>query len=189
MYCYKVQACTWFPCLVQTVTSLYKSDQDLLVLVQDSTNNYRSFWSGTRRYKTVQGGTRFLVKVQDSTRLNKLVPDFLYRYKTEYDCTSWYQILVVLNYLKPPLLPKWPAAYPRVFLRSPATKSFKISSLKHAVSDRLWLSGEAAMAGRENQGDLWDLTLGLDLQLPFVCAGLRHCPSPLCKIWGAETHV
>ena len=29
------------------------------------------------------------------------------------------------------------------------------------------------MAGRENQGDLWDLTLGLDLKLPIVCAGLR----------------
>ncbi len=31
------------------------------------------------------------------------------------------------------------------------------------------------MAGRENQGDLWDpnLTLGLDLQLPIVCSGFR----------------
>ena len=29
------------------------------------------------------------------------------------------------------------------------------------------------MAGRENQGDLWDLTSGLDLQLPIVRAGFR----------------
>ncbi len=29
------------------------------------------------------------------------------------------------------------------------------------------------MAGRENQGNLWELTLGLDLQLPIVCASLR----------------
>ncbi len=29
------------------------------------------------------------------------------------------------------------------------------------------------MAGRENQGDLWDLTSGLDLQLPIVCPDLR----------------
>ncbi len=29
------------------------------------------------------------------------------------------------------------------------------------------------MAGRENKGNLWDLTLGLDLQPPFVCAGFR----------------
>ena len=31
------------------------------------------------------------------------------------------------------------------------------------------------MAGRENQGDLWVLSLGLDLpvQLPIVCAGFR----------------
>ena len=26
------------------------------------------------------------------------------------------------------------------------------------------------MAGRENQGDLWYLASGLDLQLPIVCA-------------------
>ena len=37
----------------------------------------------------------------------------------------------------------------------------------------LWLSGEAALAGRENHGDLWDLASGLDLQLPIVCAGFR----------------
>ncbi len=29
------------------------------------------------------------------------------------------------------------------------------------------------MGGRENQGDLWGLALGLDLQLPIVCAGFR----------------
>ncbi len=29
------------------------------------------------------------------------------------------------------------------------------------------------MAVRENQGDLWDLALGLELQLPIVCAGFR----------------
>ncbi len=29
------------------------------------------------------------------------------------------------------------------------------------------------MAGQENQGDLWELNLGLDLQLPIVCAGFR----------------
>ncbi len=27
------------------------------------------------------------------------------------------------------------------------------------------------MAGQENQGYLWDLTLGLDLQPPIECAG------------------
>ena len=48
-----------------------------------------------------------------------------------------------------------------------------ISSLKQAESDRIWLSGEAAMAGRENQGDLWGLAEGLDLQLLIVCAGFR----------------
>ncbi len=37
----------------------------------------------------------------------------------------------------------------------------------------MWLTGEAAMAGRENQGDLWDLASGLDLQPPIVCAGFR----------------
>ena len=29
------------------------------------------------------------------------------------------------------------------------------------------------MAGRENQGDLWVLSSGLDLQPPIVCAGFR----------------
>ena len=29
------------------------------------------------------------------------------------------------------------------------------------------------MAGLENQGDLWFLSSGLDLQLPIVCAGFR----------------
>ena len=44
------------------------------------------------------------------------------------------------------------------------------------------------MAGLENQGDLWDLTVGLDLQLPIVCADFRTLPSPLCKLWGTELH-
>ena len=66
-----------------------------------------------------------------------------------------------------------PANYPRVTRGSTATKSFMISSLKRSESDRIWLSGEAAMAGRENQGDLWDLASGLDLQPPIVCAGFR----------------
>ena len=29
------------------------------------------------------------------------------------------------------------------------------------------------MAGREDHGDLWVLSSGLDLQLPIVCAGFR----------------
>ena len=29
------------------------------------------------------------------------------------------------------------------------------------------------MAGQENQGDLWGLTLGLDLLPPTACAGFR----------------
>ena len=29
------------------------------------------------------------------------------------------------------------------------------------------------MAGRENQGNLWALSLGLDLQPSIVCAGFR----------------
>jgi hypothetical protein len=45
------------------------------------------------------------------------------------------------------------------------------------------------MAGRENQGDHWDLTSGLDLQLPIVCAGLRTLSLASVQIWGAETHV
>ncbi len=80
---------------------------------------------------------------------------------------------VLQSDLKQPLLPKWPAGYPRVTCGLPATKSIMISSLKRAESDRIWLSGEAAMAGREIQGDIWDLTSGLDLQLPIVCAGFR----------------
>ncbi len=32
------------------------------------------------------------------------------------------------------------------------------------------------MAGRENQGYLWDLASGLDLQLPIVGAGFRTLP-------------
>ena len=52
-------------------------------------------------------------------------------------------------------------------------KSFMIRSLKQVESDRIWLSGEAAMAVRENSGDLWVLSSGLDLQLPIVCTGFR----------------
>ncbi len=53
-----------------------------------------------------------------------------------------------------------------------------IRSLKHAVSvvvlsDRIWLSGEAATAGLKKLGDFWVLTSGLDLQPPTVCAGFR----------------
>ena len=52
-------------------------------------------------------------------------------------------------------------------------KSFMIRSLKQVESDGIWLSRQPAMAGRENQGDLWVLSSGLDLQLPIVCAGFR----------------
>jgi hypothetical protein len=46
------------------------------------------------------------------------------------------------------------------------------------------------MAEQEMEGDLWDQSLGLDLLPTIVCAGFRTlCLSPLCKIWGAETHV
>ena len=38
------------------------------------------------------------------------------------------------------------------------------------------------MAGRENEGDLWDLTSGLDLQPPIGALASGHCSSPLCKI-------
>ncbi len=49
------------------------------------------------------------------------------------------------------------------------------------------------MAGQEIEGGLWDQSLGLDLL--SLCYQLSRelasgpCPSPLCKIWGAETHV
>ena len=88
-------------------------------------------------------------------------------------CSMHPKAPVLQSDLKPPLLPKRPAGYPRVTRESTATKSFMITSLKRAESDRIWLSGEAAMAGRENQGDLWDLTSGLDLQPPIVCADFR----------------
>ena len=88
-------------------------------------------------------------------------------------CSMHPKAPVLQSDLKPPLLPKRPAGYPRVTRGSIATKSFMISSLKRSESDRIWLSGEAAMAGRENQGNLWDLTSGLDLQLPLVCASFR----------------
>ena len=52
-------------------------------------------------------------------------------------------------------------------------KSFMIRSLKQVESDRIWLFGEATMAGRENQGDLWVLSSELDLQPSIVCAGFR----------------
>ena len=57
-----------------------------------------------------------------------------------------------------------------------------IRSLKQVESDRIWLSGEATMARRENQGDLWVLSSGLDLQLPIVCAGLGHRDARLMKL-------
>ena len=88
-------------------------------------------------------------------------------------CSMHPKAPVLQSDLKPPLLPKRPAGYPRVTRGSTATKSVMISSLKRSESDRIWLSGEAAMAGRENQGDLWDLTSGHDLQPPIECAGFR----------------
>jgi hypothetical protein len=43
------------------------------------------------------------------------------------------------------------------------------------------------MAGRENQGDHWVLTLGLDLQLPIACAGFRTLSIPrLCAKFEAQ---
>ncbi len=56
------------------------------------------------------------------------------------------------------------SSYPR----SPVAKSFMIRSLKHAESDRIWLSGEASMAGWENKGGLWVLSSGLGLQPSIV---------------------
>ncbi len=84
---------------------------------------------------------------------------YLWRYKHVY---KWYRRVYTT-------LPN-----PVHMVRIPdATKSFMISSLKRAESYRIWLSGEDAMAGRENRGNLWDLTSGLDLQLPIVCTGFR----------------
>ena len=49
------------------------------------------------------------------------------------------------------------------------------------------------MAGQEIEGDLWDQSLGLDLLPPIAVVSRALAsgpyPSPLCKIWGAETHV
>ncbi len=64
------------------------------------------------------------------------------------------------------------------------------SSKKCSGSDRKWLYGVGAVAGQENQDDLWGLPLGLDLLALLLCAlASGHGPSPLCKIWGEETHV
>ena len=41
------------------------------------------------------------------------------------------------------------------------------------------------MAGRENQGDLSDLTSGLDLQPPIVCAGFRTLSLASVQNFGA----
>jgi hypothetical protein len=41
------------------------------------------------------------------------------------------------------------------------------------------------MAGRENQGELWVLTLGLDLLSPILCAGFRTL-SLLCAKFGEQ---
>ncbi len=40
------------------------------------------------------------------------------------------------------------------------------------------------MAGRDNQGDLWDLTSGLDLQPPIVCAGFWTLSLAFVQILG-----
>ena len=47
------------------------------------------------------------------------------------------------------------------------------------------------MARQEIEGDLWDQSLGRDLLPPSACVDFRTLPPgpPLCKIWGAETHV
>ncbi len=47
------------------------------------------------------------------------------------------------------------------------------------------------MAGEEIEGDLWYQSLGHDLLscLRFRVLVSEHYPQPLCKIWGAETHV
>ena len=45
------------------------------------------------------------------------------------------------------------------------------------------------MAGRENQGDLWVLSSGLDLQLPIVCGTVRWFQDTvprLCAKFGAQ---
>ncbi len=46
--------------------------------------------------------------------------------------------------------------------------------------------GEAAMAARENQGDLWDLTWRLVLQLPIECAGFRTLSLASVQILGCS---
>ncbi len=47
------------------------------------------------------------------------------------------------------------------------------------------------MAGRESQGDLWVLSLGLDLQPPIVSAGsgwLQDTVPRLCAQFGAQRY-
>ena len=41
------------------------------------------------------------------------------------------------------------------------------------------------MAGRENQGDLWDVATGHDLQPPIVCAGFRTLSLASVQNFGA----
>ena len=50
-------------------------------------------------------------------------------------CSMHPKTHVLQSNMKPPLLPKLPAGYPRVTRGSPATKSFMISSFKRAESD------------------------------------------------------
>ena len=46
------------------------------------------------------------------------------------------------------------------------------------------------MAGRENQGDRWVLSAGLDLQLPIVCAGFRTLfPASVQSLGHRDAHV
>jgi hypothetical protein len=40
------------------------------------------------------------------------------------------------------------------------------------------------MAGQENQGYLWDLDSGLDLQQPIVCTGFRTLSLAFVQILG-----
>ena len=63
------------------------------------------------------------------------------------------------------------------------SQTLMIRSLKHAESYRTWLYREAAMAGRENQGNLWVMSLGIDLQPPVVCAGFRTLSRASLQTW------
>ena len=42
------------------------------------------------------------------------------------------------------------------------------------------------MAGQASQGDLLNLSMGLELLSQTASAGIGPYPSPLCKIWEAE---